>query len=288
MRSSSAATSSGILSKGATYAYTSALNWNLANTTYGGSFANGTRAVYAQWRDSAGRWSAVRSDTIVLDTVRPAMGRVWHGFFAGTVHSASAMPVRLSWSASDGTSGVATYQMQRSVDGGAYAWTTSATTLKARSIWATVGRAYRFRVRAQDRAGNWSGWAYTTSFVAARYQENSSTVTYPVGTWTRAEWDQALGGHSAYADKAGATARFRFTGSRVSWVATKAPNRGKADVWVDGVFARTVDLYAAEARPRSVVFTRSWVMSGAHAVTIKVRGTAGRPTVVVDSFGVLR
>jgi len=286
--SSSSATSSGILSKGATYTFASAMNWNLAGTTYGGSTANGTRAVYAQWQDSAGRWSAVRNDTIVLDTWRPAMSRVRHGFLVGSVLAASALPVRLSWSATDATSGVARYQVQRSVDGGGYSWTTSATTLRARTAWATIWRTYRFRVRAQDRAGNWSAWAYTPSFVAARYQENASAVTYPAGTWTRAAWDQASGGYSAYADDAGATARFRFTGSRVSWVATRAPNRGKADVWVDGAFVRTVDLYAAESRPRLVVFTRSWPTSGTHAVTIKARGTAGRPRVVVDAFGVLR
>ena len=286
--SSSSATSSGLLSKGMTYAYTSAINWNLANTTYGGSTTNGVRAVYAQWRDSAGRWSTVRSDTIVLDTRRPVMSKVAHGFVIGTVLSASGVPVRLTWSATDATSGVARYQVQRSVDGAGYTWAVSGTTAKFRTEQAVIGRAYRFRVRAQDHAGNWTAWAYSLSFVPSRYQENTSAVAYPVGTWAREAWGQASGGYVAHAAAAGATARFQFTGSRVSWAATRAPNRGQADVLVDGVFVRTVDLYASTAQPRSVVFARSWVQSGTHTITIKVRGTAGRPTVIVDAFGVFR
>ena len=183
---------------------------------------------------------------------------------------------------------MARYQVQRSVDGAGYTWAVSGTTAKFRTEQAVIGRAYRFRVRAQDHAGNWTAWAYSLSFVPSRYQENTSAVAYPVGTWAREAWGQASGGYVAHAAAAGATARFQFTGSRVSWAATRAPNRGQADVLVDGVFVRTVDLYASTAQPRSVVFARSWVQSGTHTITIKVRGTAGRPTVIVDAFGVFR
>jgi hypothetical protein len=45
----------------------------------------------------------------------------------------------------------------------------------------------------------------------------------------------ALGGYVRYASALGAMARFSFTGKNVAWVAATGSNRGKAEVWVDGV-----------------------------------------------------
>src|SRR3954452_4747348 len=40
------------------------VNWDLADTRYGGSTAGGTRTVYAQYQDATGKWSASETDTI--------------------------------------------------------------------------------------------------------------------------------------------------------------------------------------------------------------------------------
>ena len=43
-------------------------SWNLANATYGGTSADGTKTVYAQTHDRSGKWSATFTDTINLVT----------------------------------------------------------------------------------------------------------------------------------------------------------------------------------------------------------------------------
>ena len=40
------------------------INWDLADTRYGGSTVRGTRTVYAQFRDRTGKWSPTMTDTI--------------------------------------------------------------------------------------------------------------------------------------------------------------------------------------------------------------------------------
>ncbi len=67
---------------------------------------------------------------------------------------------------------------------------------------------------------------------------------------------------------------------------------GKATVWVDGVKAKTVDLYSPKAQPRRVVFTKTWASSGNHTLEVRVLGTKRAAStgkrVDVDAFVALR
>jgi hypothetical protein len=76
-----------------------------------------------------------------------------------------------------------------------------------------------------------------------------------------------------YTDTAGATASLKFQGSELTYVFTKAPNRGIAAVSVDGVDVGTIDLYAPEVewQARQKVCCKA---AGKHEVTIRVTGTA--------------
>ena len=55
---------SGVLKKGISLPARPTVEWDLADTTYGGSGKRGDRRVYAQFRDAAGNWSKVVSDRI--------------------------------------------------------------------------------------------------------------------------------------------------------------------------------------------------------------------------------
>ncbi|MEJ7653632.1 MAG: SpoIID/LytB domain-containing protein [Chloroflexia bacterium] len=286
--SNSGATTSGFLSKGATYAYANPISWNLSSVAYGGSQANGKRTVYAQLRNSQGAWSAVMSDTILLDTARPRIESMSVGFLERSVVSASSIAVRARWTGVDATSGVVRYQVQQSTDGGRYVWATDGTTVSGYTVRAPVGTTYRFRVRALDQLGRWSVWTYTSSFAASRYQEDSSTVKYPAGAWTRDDSEQASGGYWKFSNSANAEVVFRFKGSAASWVGVRGPQYGKVDVWVDGASAGVRDLYAPTLQSRTVILSRSWKEVGSHVVRLKARDTADRPRVLVDAFGVLR
>ena len=64
----------------------------------------------------------------------------------------------------------------------------------------------------------------------------------------------------------------------------KAYNRGKAQVFVNGVLKATVDLYSAATKKRVVVWSQTYTTSATRTITIKVLGTAGRQRVDVDGF----
>ncbi|HYS36180.1 MAG TPA: hypothetical protein VEO01_11170, partial [Pseudonocardiaceae bacterium] len=281
-------TAGGLLSYGSTRDWTAQPQaWSLADTGYGGSTANGTRAVYVQFRDGAGNWSTVHTDTIVLDTgataARAPAAAIASGYGVG-----SLAPTRLTWSATDATSGVAGYQVEQSTDGGAWARLTLAsplTTAAVRSL--AAGHSYQYRTRAVDRAGLGSGWQYGPVLHPALYQETTTALAWS-GTWSRYAVTGASGGYVRGSTQALAWARFTASARSVGWVAVRGPSRGKATVYVDGVLAGTVDLYASTVQPARIVFVRSWSATGTHAVTVRVKGTAGRPRVEVDAFVLLR
>jgi len=115
----------------------------------------------------------------------------------------------------------------------------------------------------------------------------SAALTY------RGEWDQVpLAGASAggvrYSSDAGARVRFAFTGRAVAWVAPTGPTRGRARVYLDGTYWRTVDLYSVSSSARRLVFLHRWPVSGSHVLEIRVSATAGRPRVDVDAFALTR
>jgi hypothetical protein len=74
----------------------------------------------------------------------------------------------------------------------------------------------------------------------------------------------------------------------VGWIAAKGPTRGSADVYINGTFVKTINLYASSTSTKQVVFTKSWSSSAARTLVIKVRGTSGHARVDVDGLQILK
>ncbi len=108
-------------------------------------------------------------------------------------------------------------------------------------------------------------------------------MTYS-GTWTGASNTYASDDSLNYATVNGATASYTFTGSSVSWVAYRGPNRGSAAVYVDGVQTATVNLYSGTYYAKQVVFAASWGSNGTHTIKVVCLGMSGHPRVDVDAF----
>ena len=261
-----------------TRTYAASQPWTLTST-------NGTKTVWAKWRDAAGNWSAPKTDTIVLDTVAPGATAPKQSIAAGSAISSGAVPVKLAWSGSDGTAGVARDRLRQSTDGGAWTTVSSTRTASSLSRALTPGRTYRFAVQAVDKAGNTGPYAYGPTFRVSGVSEASSSVRY-AGAWSSVSYRSYWGGTARASSSAGATASFTFTGRSVGWVAIKAPNRGKATVSVNGTLVATVDLSSATTQTQRIVWSRNWSTSASRTVTIRVSGTAGRPRVDVDGFAV--
>jgi hypothetical protein len=103
----------------------------------------------------------------------------------GQMMGTRTMVARLGWSATDAGSGVASYRIQTSVNGGAFSTITTPSTATAISRTLTDGATYRFRVRATDREGNTSAWVYGPTFTARRLQETNGSLAY-TGNWRTA------------------------------------------------------------------------------------------------------
>ena len=125
---------------------------------------------------------------------------------------------------------------------------------------------------------SWSG-----SYQTGVFQESSVLATY-AGSWDRQQSGQFMGSYAKVSTQAGAVVDFAFTGSGVSWIGPKGPNKGKAQVYVDGRYVRTVDNYSGNPRPRESLYTASFSDVTDHTLSIHVlASTAGR-VVTVDAF----
>jgi hypothetical protein len=267
---------------------------------------NGSHDFYVMTIDAAGNFDETpASYSWTVDTTAPVAKAPAHSFpttsTLGTSTTSNSVPVKLSWSATENTggSGIASYQLQQSVDGGAYTNVTlpSATTTTI-SPSLTPTKTYRFRVAAKDKAGNASAWSYGPSFKVDAYQESSSSIV-DTGTWTTSALSGAYGGSVQYANALRRNATFTVPAGtkNVEWVSTKAGDRGKAQVWLDGIQQdanpsatgiQPFDLYSSSTQPRKVVFSKAVTPATSHKLEVKVLGqknTSSTGTQVdIDAF----
>ncbi len=176
------------------------------------------------------------------------------------------------------------YELQQQVTGGA--WTSVAlpsptSTSIVRSL--AVGTTARFRVRATDGAANQGAFVEWDSIHVRRPQERSGAIDWKA-SWAKADDDRFSGGHSQHTAATGRRATFAFTGDSIAWVSRRAPNAGRARVWLDGIRVATVDLQAGSRSYRRIVFATAIATDGPHTLEIRPLGD-GR--VDVDAFVVL-
>ena len=200
----------------------------------------------------------------------------------------TTIPAWLDWSGSDVGWGIASYKVQRSVDGGSWK-TISPSGLKASELVTslTPNHRYRFRVRATDKAGNVGYWDAGATFKAKTWSERADAIDYH-GSWTTTDDPEARGGALATSSTSGSSAVVRFTGRDIGWIARKGPTMGQAKVYVDGSYASTIDLYAASPTGPLVVYRRHWSSVGGHKLKLQVVGSVGHPDVVVDGIAIYR
>jgi len=224
-----------------------------------------------------------------LDSVAPtALAPNSQVLTLGSVLGTTTATATIGWpAATDDSSGIATYDLDQQVNGGAWTRVLSGTTARAVSRILTTDAVYTFRVRARDRAGNVSPFMAGATLTPKRYQETTSLATYS-GTWTSSSSTSASGGKTKFATRAAAYVSFRFSGRSVALVAPQSTARGTSRVYVDGVYAGLLSEYHSPSASRVVVFERNWSVNGTHTIKFLLVGTAGRPRFDIDAFEVLR
>ena len=115
------------------------------------------------------------------------------------------------------------------------------------------------------------------------YDDLDSRIEY-TGAWLHdRQFKQPQSGSITYSRTAGDSFRLFFSGTAVEYVFTRAPNRGIAEVWIDGKRRAELDEYspAIEWRTRRI-FAR--LPEGPHTIEVHVTGkkNAASADVYVD------
>lgn len=203
--------------------------------------------------------------------------------------------VIVSWSGTDAGTGIDRYRLQQQDPDGRWVRVPIGSALGT-SVRVTLepGIATRFRVRAVDGAGTWSRWATGPTVTTELVDDADARVERTADAWTETADPTAIAETLATASTTGATASLTFEGSGVAVIAPRIPDNGKADILLDGVRVRTIDLGSSPGGgtltapvAQQVVYAASWPATGPHTVAIVVRATPGRPTVSLDAFRIL-
>lgn len=252
---------------------------------------DGTKSVFGRFRDASWNPSAVIQASIVLDREAPIASQAMPSLATGTTVG-SKIPVLVAFGTTDVVSGVATYRLDMSSDGGStYSpiALTEGQTGANRSL-APGAKIYCFRTSATDRAENANSLAAGPCFTVRALQQNAAATSL-AGAWTRKSSSSAWGGSFIQSSSAGATFSTSVSGRYVGLVARVGPGMGKAVFAVDGV-ETVVDLYAPTIGWRRIIAVRPLATGSAHNVSVRVLGTKNAAstgkTVVVDGLVVLQ
>jgi hypothetical protein len=229
--------------------------------------------------------SAVHS--VIIDHAAPTTSTPAVRLRSGVTMGSTSVPAFVSWSGTDpGGSGIRSYDLARSVDGATFQVLYSGLVTATAGVNLLPGHAYRFEVRAHDRAGNVGAWVAGATARASVVQQSSGAVIYH-GTWTTSTSTSFSGGSARYATVSGASASLTTTARSLAFVTTIASTRGAVRIYVDGTLRATLDLAGTTAF-RRVAYATSWSSVGTHTIKIVVVGTAGRPRIDLDAFEVVR
>ncbi len=112
--------------------------------------------------------------------------------------------------------------------------------------------------------------AHSYYFYYNAYEQNASAMLYSPG-WTTFPTTaaQASGGSYVATNAVNTYVTIPFFGTRIDWTATKGLVQGKADVWLDGAFKGTVDLYSGSLLYRQVVYSSGTLARGYHRLQIE-------------------
>ena len=148
-----------------------------------------------------------------------------------------------------------------------------------------------YSVTAYDCAGNTTTKSIT--MVPHVIQEDGSSFngrgvafTYE-GNWETSTYSGFSGGHTRKTSAEGASVTIDVNpicneGQHVALVMEKAPNRGEAEIYVDGVYETTINTYSTTTEHRVIVFDVG-LSAGPHTITVVNKATPGHPRIDLDA-----
>jgi hypothetical protein len=192
--------------------------------------------------------------------------------------SAATQPrIPVSWWSIDAAASSYTVQVQE----GAGAWQTllAATTLRSLTFPARLGRTYHFRARGTNASGLAGAFVTATTVIPTGVHPRGAHYT---GRWRVSEVNDAWQGQAIKSSHRNAKLVLRYVGGALEIIGERGPRGGQARVIFDG-HSTTINLRAARARPRQVLYRRT-AATGAHRLTLTVlRGVVALEGLAISS-----
>ncbi len=212
-----------------------------------------------------------------------------------------AIPLQLSWKATDDVSGVKAYDILSAERGDTL--DTQATSLQAvgSDYWGDCGGGDfndQWAIAAKDNRGNLALSSWSSMDKVKVTQEdglgrgaatdgNGQFVMTKTAGWSISKCACYDGGTTLYSTVKNQSITYAVTtegpGQTFAVVMEKNTNRGKASITVNGGKATTVDTYASPAQHAAIVW-QATLPAGTSKVTVKNLGTASRTRIDVDAL----
>lgn len=115
-----------------------------------------------------------------------------------------------------------------------------------------------------------------------RYEAETSLMKeffFPVsleGRWRSDKGRQYSNTQCIYSTQTHSTTTLHFVGTTVSWIGTRGPDRGVANVFIDGAFQGKVDQYSAAQEYAVELFSMTGLAPVHHSITIEVDGSKNK------------
>lgn len=244
----------------------------------------GKHTLYYRSIDSGTNAESWKTRTIWVDASKPSVAGPYNADHSVKVAKRTSFYV--TWGASDaaGGSGLLNYDLlyKKGVGG---TWKSYKSAVTSRSVYFTGSQAstYYFKVRARDKAGNIGYSAVKYTIIPA--DERAATFS---ANWTSVSSSTSgrFMGTTRYNKKKFASMSYKFTGSNVSVIATRGPGRGKAWVYIDGYFIKTIDTGRSSVKHREVFVVGSTSTNKTHTLKVVNQATSGRPMLELDGIAV--
>jgi subtilisin family serine protease len=208
-----------------------------------------------------------------------------YGINVGSVIG-SSVSTTMTWpAATDDLSGVKSYLIKRSLNGGAFGTYATGITTRSYKGNLTFGTPTTFQLFSRDVVGNYGAGAIGPTVRAFLLQDGTTRARYSSG-WSSVSVSGASSGHLHRSSRGGSTVKFTTTARAIAVVGRRGPLNGKAKVYVDGVYRTTINLRKSSVQSKVVVFNTSWTSTATHSVKLVVVGGTGR--VEIDAFAFLR
>jgi Zn-dependent metalloprotease len=212
-----------------------------------------------------------------IDSIPPTVGEPNANLRSGvTVGGTKPIKLNVAFAAAD-ESGLSATEMQRRTGTGTWnpVGLGSPTGTSANLNYKAKTNAKRqFRARATDASGaaNQSAWMVADPFRVLAYQNGSAAVV-KAGTWKNRSSSSHYGGSAQSSSTLNAKQKLTLNASDFAIVSTTGPNRGKFDVWIDGLNVAVIDLYSPTTRYKQAVYAVDFGVAGSHSIELRVLHT---------------